>query len=132
MNIEERLTQIEERLTNLEKLCVVKPDTAKSRTTDDLEALILANIDKIGQQDLAVLGLKIRPKQTKSQIKTMFHELGKATGNWFEGSNFTRLLKKGIIKEDGVDEKNVTLYSLSKSGDKVTAQKIIDKLKQEK
>lgn len=129
MSVEERLTRIEERLNHLEKIVANKKNNSEVSEDANLEALILTKIDEIGPQDLAVICLKMRPKQTKSEIAIMFKEFGKAHGDWFNGSNFTRLISKGIVIEDGVNDKNVQLYSLSKRGDKVTAQKIIDELR---
>lgn len=130
MSVEERLTRIEERLSKLEKLLTgKKPAVSGSPKSDNLEELIVNNIEDIGQQNLVVLCLKMKPQQTKSQIESMFKELGKETGNWFNGSNFNRLIRKGIIKEDGLTEKNLQLYSLTKKGDTITAAKIIDKMR---
>ncbi|UVS69255.1 hypothetical protein [Nitrososphaera viennensis] len=132
MNVEERLSRIEERLSILEKIIATKKRLSEASDGLDIEGLIVTNIEKIGPQDLAVLCLKMKPKQTKTEIANMFKEFGKAHGDWFNGSNFNRLVSKNIVIEDGVNENKVRLYSLSKSGDKVTAQKIIDTLKEMK
>jgi hypothetical protein len=130
LNVEDRLESLEKRVQNLEETVLstgAKP--AKSGKSHEVEALIVSKIDDMGTQDLILIALKLTPKQTKTQIKTMLEDWGKAVGNWFQGGNFnSRLLKKSIVKKDGADHNNDDLYSLTMKGEKL-AQDFLDELR---
>jgi len=103
--------------------------TSKSGKSSDIESMVVSHIDEIGIQDLVVVALKLKPSQTKPEIKQMLIDLGKKVGVWFEGGNFNgRLVKKSIIKKDGVNENNEDVFVLTKRGE-LLAQEILDKIK---
>lgn len=128
MSLEDRVKQLEDRVAKLEGLSKGKKPTSASRKTSEIEGLLVAKIEEIGTQDLIVIALRLKPKQTKAELKAMLENWGKAVGNWFQGGNFnTRLLKKSIVKKVGVDEKGDDSYSLTMKGENL-AQKLTDEL----
>ncbi len=129
MNLEERLEALEKRVSKIEDTIVPKV-TAPNRTTAfDIEGLIVKKIDEIGTQDFIVMALNLKPKQSKSQLKTILENWGKPVGNWFEGGNFNgRLLKKGIVKSDGADANGNDLYILTKRGEQI-ADELMTKIR---
>jgi hypothetical protein len=100
LNVEERLESIEKRVQKLEDALAGKGTvSSKPSKSEETESMIVSHIDKIGIQDLVVIALKLKPRQTKSEIKQMLIDLGKNVGVWFEGGNFNgRLVKKSIVK----------------------------------
>ncbi len=130
MNLEERIESLEKRIQKLEDIIAGnRIPTSKSGKSSDIESMVVSHIDEIGIQDLVVVALKLKPSQTKPEIKQMLIDLGKKVGVWFEGGNFNgRLVKKSIIKKDGVNENNEDVFVLTKRGE-LLAQEILDKIK---
>lgn len=123
--IEKRFQKLEERVSKIEKL-LSKESTPK---TSSIEKLIVENVDDISTQHLVVIALKLKPKQTRQEIKKMLEDWGKVVGNWFRGGNMNnRLIKMSIIKKDGVNEKNDELFLLTKKGE-LLAEELIEKIK---
>jgi hypothetical protein len=93
------------------------------------EQLVVEKVDEIGTQDLILLALLQKPRQTKAQIRDTLADWGKAFGSWFEGGNFSgRLVKAGLVKKDGESgEGGEDQYSLTKK-DELEAEALIKKL----
>lgn len=125
--LETRLESLEERLTRIEKIVLREDFSSKKR--GGVEKIVIDNIDKISTQHLVVIALYLKPKQTKQEIKNMLQDWGKAVGNWFQGGNLNnRLLKKGVIKKDDVNEKKEDLFSLTGKGQNIV-KNLIEKVK---
>lgn len=92
------------------------------------ERKVVGKIEEIGTQDLILLALLRRPRQTKAQIRDALSDWGKAFGSWFEGGNFSgRLVKAGLVKKDGESGDGEDTYSLTKKGE-VDAEALVKKL----
>ena len=127
MSIEERIERLEKRVQKLEDSLVARNTTASSKP-HNIESLIIANVRKIETQDLVVLALKLRPKQTKAQVKTIIEEWGARVGNWFQGGNLnTRMVKKHIVSKE--ETKDGVMFSLTKKGE-FRADKLINEIEQ--
>jgi hypothetical protein len=91
------------------------------------ERKVVEKIDEIGTQDLILLALLRRPRQTKAQIRDALSDWGKAFASWFEGGNFSgRLVKAGLVKKDGESGDGEDAYSLTKKGE-VDAEALVKK-----
>ncbi|MEO9277414.1 MAG: hypothetical protein ABI340_06525 [Nitrososphaera sp.] len=124
-DFEERFQKIEERIAKIEQFLFTGGSRPKSK---GIEKLLIDNVDDISTQHLVVIALFLKPKQTKQEIKKMLEDWGKAVGNWFQGGNMNnRLLKKGVIKKDGANDKNEDLFSLTGKGGKM-AEEFIEKI----
>jgi hypothetical protein len=127
LSIEERIERLEKRVQKLEDSLVARNTTANTKP-DSIESLIIANVRKIETQDLVVLALKLRPKQTKAQVKTIIEEWGARVGNWFQGGNLnTRMVKKHIVSKD--ETRDGVMFSLTKKGE-FRADKLINEIEQ--
>ena len=125
-DLDHRLTSLEERVSKIEKLLFKKGSTTK---TSGIEKLVIENVEAISIPHLVVIALKLKPKQTRQEIKKMLEDWGKVVGDWFKGGNMNnRLIKMSIIKRDSMNEKNDDLFSLTKKGE-LLADKLIEKLK---
>jgi hypothetical protein len=114
--LESRISDIERRLSKLEA-ALIGTQSVTPRS-NDLEAKLVENAEKLKTQEMIIISLKIHGKQTKEQIKTTLQDWGKVYGNWFEGGNFNgRLVKKNIVKKEDKNEKNEESFSLTKRGD---------------
>jgi hypothetical protein len=114
MDLENAIRDLQKRVASLEQAVYKSPQPS----TRGLEQRIAEKVDKIGTQDLIAVTLRLQPKQTKDQIKTVLSDWGKAYGNWFEGGNFSgRLVKKGLVKKDGRSDAGDDLFSLTKKGE---------------
>lgn len=118
---EDKLAEFEKRLARLEGAVFSAPSSSKAKPRD-AESAVVENIDRINTQDLVVISLKLRQKQGKEEIKATLSDWGKGFGSWFEGGNFGRLLKKGIVKKDGDS------FALTKKGE-LLADDLISKAK---
>lgn len=89
------------------------------------EAVVVANIAKIGIQDSVIFCFRIKGPQTKEQAKKILDVWGVAYGSWFDGGNFNnRLLKNRIVKSDGELENGERIYSLTMKGEQIADEKI--------
>lgn len=112
-DLEKMVRDLQKRVASLEQ-AVYKNPKAASR---GLQQRLAEQVDDLGTQDLIVIALRIKPKQSKDEIKGVLSDWGKAFGNWFEGGNFSgRLLKKGLVKKDGSGEKG-DIFVLTKKGE---------------
>lgn len=124
---ENKSLSLEERVARLEKIVLRGDYSAKK--DGNIEKLLVENVEKISTQNLVVLVLKLKPKQTKIEMKKMMEDFGKIVGNWFRGGNINnRLIKKSLIKKDGKNDKNENLFSLTKKGERL-AEELIEKIK---
>lgn len=122
-DLEKIVSDLQKRVASLEQ-AVYKSPKAVSR---GLEQRLAEKVDDLGTQDLIVIALRIRPKQTKDEIKGVLSDWGKAFGSWFEGGNFSgRLLKKGLVKKEGSGEGG-DIFVLTKKGE-LEADNLIAKL----
>lgn len=117
-------------MQKLEAACLgIGSAATKSGKSDDIEGLVVSKIDDIETQDLVVIALKLKPKQTKSEIKAMLQNWGKKVGNWFQGGNLnTRMVNKSLVKKEDVNGKREVIFSLTRKGELV-AVKLINELK---
>ena len=123
-SLEKKVKEIEKRLANLER---VKPMKEKRQHSSDLESKIRTKINGIGIQHLIILVLKIKSKQTKTEIENTLRKWNKPIGSWFRGGNFNkRLLNGGIIMKDGENDSNEPQFSLTMRGLK-EIEKIVSK-----
>jgi hypothetical protein len=126
LSIEERLENLERRVQKLEDTISASGPVAASKP-DSIESLIISNVNKIETQDLVIIGLKLKPRQTKTQIKAMLQDWGARVGNWFQGGNLgTRMVRKSIVKKE--ETKEGVVFSLTKKGE-LLAQKALDEIK---
>lgn len=131
-----KIDQFEKKLTDLEKrvsaLEIKKnPKSVNNGYQSKLEILLVEKIAQLKPQDLTILILHLESKQTRIQIKDKFKSLGatKKMIKWFKGGNFKqRLINEGIVFEDGTNEKNKILYSLTQGKGRKKASDIINKL----
>lgn len=118
---------LEERVARLEK--IVLSEYYSPKKPDSIEKLVIDNVDDISTQHLVVIALSLKSKQSKQNIKNILEDWGKAIGNWFQGGNMNnRLVKTGIIKKDGTNDKKEDLFSLTGKGKNI-AKKLIEKIK---
>jgi hypothetical protein len=123
-NLEKKMKEIEQRLSKLEKS---KSPTGMQKTSSNLVNKIREKINEIGIQHLIILALKIKSKQTKSEIEDILRGWNKPIGSWFKGGNFNRrLLGKGIIMKDGENDSQESQFSLTMRGLK-EAEKIVSR-----
>lgn len=126
MSIEDRLESLEKRVKKLEDSLAIG-NSVDIRTSDNIEALIISKVKKIETQDLVVVALRIRPNQTKAQVKVMLEDWGAQFGSWFDGGNLnTRMVKSHIVKKE-VTKEGVA-FSLTKKGE-FQADEVIDKIR---
>lgn len=125
--LENRISGIERRLSLLESSLERKQSVTPR--SNDLEARLVENAQKIKTQEMIVISLKLNGEQTKEEIKNTLQDWGKVYGNWFDGGNFNgRLVKKNIVKKEAKNEKNEDLFSLTKRGE-MLADELIAKAK---
>jgi hypothetical protein len=129
-SLEDRLNQLEKRVVKLENATHKKGGSlTKSTQMLDVERMLIDKIDQMSVPHLVIIALKLRPKQTRTELKQMLEDWGKVVGSWFKGGNLNnRLIKKNIVKRDGVNENNEEIFSLTKRGE-VLAEELIDKIK---
>jgi hypothetical protein len=131
-SLEVRLNALEKRIAKLEN-AIYKKGTSSSQPTkmEGLEGMLVKKIDEIPTQHLVVIALKLKPKQSRAEIRSVLEDWGKVVGDWFKGGNMNnRLVKKNITKRDGVNENNEDLFSLTKKGE-LLAEELINKIKSE-
>lgn len=113
-DLESRVADLEKKLARLEQAVYGKKEAGLAK---DVEQQLVEKIEGTGTQDLIVLALQIKPKQTKAEIKAVLADWGKAFGSWFEGGNFSgRLVKSGLVKKDG-ESNGEEVFSLTKKGE---------------
>ncbi|MGI0020288.1 MAG: hypothetical protein ACREAY_07435 [Nitrososphaera sp.] len=113
-DLEKTVQDLEKRLLRLEQAFYGK----KEKAATGFEQALVGKIDEIGTQDLILLALLQRPKQTKAEIRAVLADWGKAFGTWFDGGNFSgRLVKSGLVKKDGENDKGEDVFALSKKGE---------------
>lgn len=113
-DLEKTVQDLEKRVLRLEQAVYGK----KERAATNFEQALVGKIDEIGTQDLILLALLQKPKQTKAELRVMLADWGKAFGSWFEGGNFSgRLVKSGLVKKDGENEKGEDIFTLTKKGE---------------
>lgn len=112
-DLEKAVRDLQERVSALEQAIYTSPKTAAR----GLEQRLAEKVDEIGTQDLILVALRLKPQQSKEEIKSVLSDWGKAYGSWFEGGNFSgRLIKKGLVKK--VDSgKAGELFALTKRGE---------------
>ena len=126
-DLEKVILDLQKRVTTLEQ-AVYGSGTSPATLNRALEQRIVEKVDEIGTQDLVLVALMESPKQSKSQIRQMLNDWGKAYGSWFEGGNFSgRLVKAGLVKKDGSSESGEELFSLTKKGE-MEASNLVSKL----
>ena len=131
-----KIEQFEKKLTDLEKIVSAlenkkNPKSDNTGNQSKLEILLVEKIAKLKPHYLIILILHLEPKQTRIQIIDKFKSLGatKKMIKWFSGGNFKqRLIDEGIVFEDGTNEKNKILYSLTQGKGRKKAADIINKL----
>ncbi len=113
-DLEKTVADLEKRLARLEQAVYGKKEAGLAK---GFERQLVEKIEETGTQDLILLALQIKPKQTKAQIKAVLADWGKAFGSWFEGGNFSgRLVKSGLVKNDGESD-GEDVFSLTKKGE---------------
>lgn len=113
--LEERIFKLEKRVTKLEQNSK-SPLKFSSIKLSNVEKNLTEQIDKIGPQNLVVIELKMKPKQSKTDLQNLFRSWGckKKVLKWFKGGNFNqRLLDNGIVIRDGKNDSE-ELFSLSR------------------
>lgn len=123
-DLEKVVSDLQKRVSSLEKAVFSGP-RAPAR---GLEQKIVEKVDDTGTQDLIMVALLQKPKQTKAQIREALDDWGKAYGSWFDGGNFSgRLVNKGLVKKDGSTGAGEDLFSLTKKGE-MEAGNLVSKL----
>jgi len=109
-DFEKRLTELENRISKLEE---TKANDVEVNSNEIIEK-IKKNFGKISAQNLIIISLKIKPKQTKQQLINLIETWGTPIEKWFQTTNFkARLLNKGLVIVIGKNENNEEVYSLS-------------------
>lgn len=127
-DLEKKLIELESRVSKLEK----NPDNLVSSKNklDDISLKLQGKVDKIGQQNLIIIALYHKPKQSKSDLLNTLLSWGikKTIYKWFQGGNVNnRLLNPGIILKDGQNAKNEDLFSLTVTKGMPKAEELIKK-----
>jgi hypothetical protein len=124
-DLEKTVADMERRISRLEQ-AVYGKEPAAAR---GFEQLLVERIEGTGTQDLILLALRIKPKQTKAEIRAVLQDWGKAFGSWFDGGNFSgRLVKSGLVKKDGANDKGEEVFALTKKGE-MEADELAKKIK---
>jgi hypothetical protein len=114
-DLEKTVQDLEKRISRLEQAVYGKKERSPAA---GFEQALVEKIDEIGTQDLILLALLQKPKQTKAELRAVLADWGKAFGSWFEGGNFSgRLVKAGLVKKDGENEKGEDIFALTKKGE---------------
>src|SRR3989338_1801192 len=121
-NVKDPIKILEVRISNLEKRVSQLESTKssfheKTGSISKTESIITSNIDSLGMQDIVILSIYSKPKQTVEELKNKIRLLGgtKQKLNWFEGGNLKqRLVNKGILFEDGKNKDGSIEYSITK------------------
>lgn len=122
--LKKRLESLEKRVEQLEN-----PANQILNSSNSFESKILIKIDDIGIQNLILLALRIKSKQSRNDLKSKLVSWNKPVGIWFRGGNFkNRLLTPHLIIRDGTNDTKEDLYSLGSQGIK-TVKNLIDKHK---
>lgn len=113
-DLEKIVSDLQKRVASLEQAVFSKGH----KPARGIEQKIVEKIDDLGTQDLIIIALLQKPKQTKAQIRQALGDWGKAYGSWFDGGNFSgRLVNKGLVKKDGATDAGEELFSLTKKGE---------------
>ena len=89
-------------------------------TTDDV---IAKNVNGKFVKNAILFALLEEDRQSKTQIQKKLERLGVPYGSWFTGGNFKqRLVRTGIVVEDGKNENGEQLFSLSIRGKTITKE----------
>ena len=115
----EKLSELERRIAKIERALLQRspeePDVASN-----LEAKLVEKAHSMKTQDLIIFSLRLFQHQTKPELKKSLADWGKVYGNWFDGGNFNgRLLRKNIVKKDGMNERGEETFSLTKRGESI-------------
>ena len=111
---EDKFKDLDERLKKLEKNSDPKIDLTNS--LDNMAIKLRGKIEKIGQQNLIILALYVKSKQSKSNLLDVLIGWGvkKTIHKWFAGGNLNnRLVNTGIVKIDGKNSDDHNLHSLT-------------------
>ena len=123
-DLENRVADLEKKLARLEQAVYGKKEAGLAK---GFEQQLVEKIEETGTQDLIVLALQIKSKQTKAEIRAVLADWGKVFGNWFEGGNFSgRLVKSGLVKKDGESD-GEDVFSLTKKGE-IEAAALVKKI----
>jgi hypothetical protein len=129
--LEKKIMSVEARLSKLEDAILRGNPTASQTRAEGLETRLIERAGKINTQEMILISLRIKDKQTREQIKKTLQGWGKVYGNWFDGGNFNgRLLKKNIVWKGGMDDSNDETYSLTKRGE-FLADELIAKVRRD-
>lgn len=124
-DLEKIVSDLQKRVATLEQAVFSAGHKPSAR---GIEQKIVEKVDDMGTQDLIMIALRQKPKQTKAQIREALNDWGKAYGSWFEGGNFSgRLVNKGLVKKDGTTDAGEDLFSLTKKGE-MEADSLVSKL----
>jgi hypothetical protein len=122
-DLEKIVSDLQKRVTSLEQAVFAGPKPSAR----GLEQKIVEKVQDIGTQDLILIALRQKPKQSKAQIRDVLNDWGKAYGSWFDGGNFSgRLVNKSLVKKDGATD-GEDLFSLTKRGE-MEADALMSKL----
>jgi len=109
LNLENKISQIEKQLKN-----IVEERPKNQINFGSFEKKLSEKLDDIGTQDLVIVCLKLKQKQSKSQLEDTIKNWGKPSSSWFNSNNFkARLRDKGFIMKDGKNENDEDVFSLT-------------------
>jgi hypothetical protein len=132
--LEKAIEDLQKRVASLEQAIFGDGRGGQKPTSSsvNIEQRIVERVDDIGTQDLILVALMQKPQQSKTQIRQVLNDWGKAYGSWFDGGNFSgRLVKAGLVKKDGSTETGDDLFSLTKKGE-MEVTSLISKLDNKK
>jgi hypothetical protein len=113
-DLEKTIRDLQKRVASLEQAM----HKSSTTSTHGLEKRLVEKVDEMGTQELIMIALRLKEKQSKEEIRAVLSDWGKAYGSWFEGGNFSgRLIKKGFVKKDGQSSSGEDLFSLTKKGE---------------
>lgn len=128
--VEDRLLNLEEKVSRMEKQLknIVEDKPRNQINLGSFEKKLSEKLDDISTQDLVLICLKLKQKQTRLQIENTIENWGKPSHTWFQHSHFkVRLKDRGFIMKDGKDEKGKDLFSLTQVKGVKTANKLFEK-----
>ncbi len=128
--LEKKILDLEKRVSKIEKLIkkISGGNLSNNKALGAFETKLAEKLDDIGTQELVIICLKLKQKQSKSQLQDTIKNWGKPSSSWFKSNNFkARLKDKGFIMKDGKNENDEDVFSLTQVKGVKTANELFEK-----